>query len=162
MEAVRDFIFLDSKITVDGDWSYEIKWHLLLGRKSMTKLDSILKRRHCFADKGPYSQSYGFSSSHVQIWELDHKKGWVLKNWCFQIVVLEKTLESLLDSKEAKPVIPNENQSWLLMGRTDAKAETPILWPPDTKSWLTGKDPDAGKDWRQKEKTAEEEDEMVG
>ena len=94
------------------------------------------------------------------MWELDQEQDWVLQDWCFWIVV--KTFESLLDSKEAKPVIPNENQSWLLMGRTDAKAETPILWPPDTKSWLTGKDPDAGKDWRQKEKTAEEEDEMVG
>ena len=96
------------------------------------------------------------------MWELDHKKDWVLKNWCFWTLVV-KTFDSLLDSKETKPVSPSENQSWLLMVRTDAKAEAPILWPPDVKSWLTGKDPDAGKDWRQKEKkTAEEEDEMVG
>ena len=97
------------------------------------------------------------------MWELDQEKDWVLKDWCFWTVVVEKTFESLLDSKETKPVSPNEKQSWLLMGRTDAKAEAPILWPSDAKNWLTGKDPDAGKDWRQKEqKTAEEEDEMVG
>ena len=111
MEAVRDFIFLDSKNTVDGDWSYEIKWHFLFGRKSMTKLDSILKRRHCFADRGPYSQSYGFSSSHVWMWELDYKESWVLKNWCFRTVVLENTLESPLDSKEIQPVNPKGNHS---------------------------------------------------
>ena len=94
--------------------------------------------------------------------EFDQEKDWVLKDWCFWTVVVEKTFESLLDSKETKPVSPNEKQSWLLMGRTDAKAEAPILWPSDAKNWLTGKDPDAGKDWRQKEqKTAEEEDEMV-
>ena len=100
--------------------------------------------------KGPYSQSYGFSSSHVQMWELDQKDGWVLKNWCFWIVMLEKTLESLLAHKEIKSVNPKGNQPWLFIGRTDAEA--PILWPSDMKSWLTGKDPDAGKVWRQKEK----------
>ena len=105
----------------------------------------IKKWRHHFADKGLYSQNYGFSSSHVQMWELDHKEGWVL-NWCFWTVVLEKTLESPLDRKEIKPVNPKGNQPWIFIGRTDAEAETPILWPPDVKSWLTGKDPAAGKD----------------
>ena len=116
--------------------------------------------RHYFADKSPYSQSYGFSSSHVQVWELGHKEGWVLKNVCFQIVVLEKTLESPLDSKEMKPVNLKGNQPWLFIERTDAdaEAEAPVPWPPDSKSWLTGKDPNAGKDWRQKEKGAVEDD----
>jgi len=150
---------LDSKITADGDWSHEIKRLLLLGREVMTNLDSVLKSRHHFADKGPYSQSYGFSSSHTRIWELDHKEGWAPKNGCFQIVVLEKTLESPLGSKEIKPVNPKGNQSWILIGRTDTEA--PILWPPDGKNWLIRKDPDAGKDWRQKEKGMIE-DEMVG
>ena len=94
------------------------------------------------------------------MWELDHKEGWVPNNWCFWIVVLEKTRESLLDYKEIKPVNPKGNQPWIFIGRTDAKAEAPILWPPDVKSWLIGKDPDAGKDWRQKKKM--KEDEMVG
>ena len=109
------FIFLGSKITMDSDCSHEIKGHLLLGRKAMTNLDSILKKQkllcHHFANKGPYSQSYGFSSSHLQMWELDHKEGWVPKNWCFWTVVLEKTLESSLDSKRIKPVNPKGNQS---------------------------------------------------
>ena len=103
----------------------------------------------------------GFSSSHVWMWELDHKESWVLKNWWFWTVVLEKTLESPLDCKEIKPVHPKGNQSWLFIRRTDAEAETPILWPPDAKNWLIGKDPDAGKDWRQEEKGTTE-DEMVG
>ena len=109
----------------------------------------IKKQRHHFSDKCPYSQSYGFSSSHVEMWELDHKEGWAPKNWCFWTVVLEKTLESPLDWKEIKPVNPKGNQCWIFIGRTDAEAEAPIIWPPDGKSWLTGKDPDAGKDWRQ-------------
>ena len=121
----------------------------------------IKKQRHHFADKGPYSQSYGFSSNHVQMWELDHKGSWAPKNWCFQIVVLEKTLERPLDSKEIKPVNPKGNQPWIFIGRTDAEAETLILGPPDAKNWLFGKDPDAGKDWRQEEKGTTE-DEMVG
>ena len=100
----------------------------------------------------PYSQRYDFSGSHVQILELDHKKGWALKNWCFQTVVLEKTLESPLDSKKIKPVNPKGNQPWTFFERTDAEAEAPILWPPDAKIQLTGKDPDAGKDWGQEEK----------
>ena len=118
-------------------------------------------RRRDFADKGPYCQSYGFSSSHVQMWELDHKESWSPKNWCFCTVVLEKTLESLLDCKEIKPVRPKGDQSWIFIGRTDAEAETPIPWSPDVKNPLIGKDPDAGKDWRWEEKGTTE-DEMVG
>ena len=102
-----------------------------------------------------------FSSSHVWMWELDYKETWAPKNWCFWTVVLEKTLESLLNCKEIQPVHPKGNRSWLFTGRTDAEAETPILWPPDAKNWLNGKDPDAGKDWRQEEKGTIE-DEMVG
>ena len=107
------------------------------------------------------SQSYGLSSSHVQMWELDHKEGWALKNWCFQTVVLEKTLESPLDCKETKPVNLNGNQPWIFTGRTDAEAEALIFWPPDEKSWLIWKVPDAGRDWGQEEKGTAE-DEMVG
>ena len=103
---------------------------------------------HHFADKGLYSQSYGFSSSHIQMWELDNKKGWDLKNWCLWTVVLERTPESPLDSKEIKPVNPKGNQCWIFNGRTDAEAKTPILWPPDARSQLKEKDSDAGKDWR--------------
>ena len=113
----------------------------------------IKKQRHYFANKGPSSQSYGFSSSHVWVWGLDHKEGWVLKNWCFWFVVLEKILESPLDCQEIKPVNSKGNQSWIFIGRT--VAEAPILWPPDAKSWLILKDPDVGKDWRQKEKGRE-------
>ena len=119
------------------------------------------RQRYYFTDKGPSSQSYGFSSSHVWMWELDHKESWAPKNWCFWTVVLEKTLESPLDWKEIKPVYPKGNQSWIFIGRTDAEAEAPILWPPDVKNWLIGKDPDAGKDWRQEEKGTTEA-EMVG
>ena len=121
----------------------------------------IKKQRHYFANKGPSSQSYGFSSSHVRVWELDYKESWVPKNWCFWTVVLEKTLESPLDCKELQPVHSKGNQSWIFIGRTDVEAETPILWPPDAKSRLIWKDPDAEKDWRQEEKGVTE-DEMVG
>ena len=121
----------------------------------------IKKQRHYFASKCPSSQRYGFSSSHVWMWELDYKESWVPKNWCFWTVVLKKTLESPLDCKEIQPVLPKGHQSWIFIERSDAEAETPILWPPDAKNWLTGKDPDAGKDWRQEEK-AMTEDEMVG
>ena len=153
VETVTDFIFLGSKITADGDCSHDIKRCLLLGRKVMTNLDSIIKKqRYYFANKGPSSQSYGFSSSHVWMWELDYKESWAPKNWCFWTVVLEKTLESPLDCKEIQPVHPKGSQSWIFIGRTDAEAETPILWPPDAKNWLLGKDPDAGKDWRRGEK----------
>ena len=113
------------------------------------------------ADKVPSSQTYGFSNGHVWMWELDHKEDWVLKNWCFWTVVLERTLESLLDCKEIQSVNPKGHQSWMFIVRTDVEAETPILWPPDAKNWLIGKDPDAGKDWRQEEKGTIE-DEMVG
>ena len=89
-----------------------------------------------------------FSSSHVWIWELNYKESWVPKNWCFWTVVLEKTFESPLNCKEIKPVNPKRNQFWIFIGRTEAEAETPVLWPPDAKNWLLGKDPDAGKDWR--------------
>ena len=162
METVRDFIFLDSKITADGDCSLEIKRHLLLGRKAMANLDSILKcREHYFANRGLSGQSYGFSSSHVRMWELDYKESWAPKNWCFLTVMLEKTIESPLDCKEIQPGNPKGNRSWIFIGRTDVEAETPILWPPDAKSWLTGKDPDAGKDWGPEDKGTTE-DEMVG
>ena len=121
----------------------------------------IQKQRHYFANKRPSCQSYGFSSSHVWMWELDHKESSVLKNWCFWTVVLEKTLESPLDCKEIQPVHPKGNQSWIFIGRTDAEDEAPILWPPDAKNWLIWKDPDAGKDWTWEEKGMTE-DEMVG
>ena len=121
----------------------------------------IKKHRHHFVIKGLSSQSYGFSSSNVWMWELNHKEGWAPKNWCFQTVVLEKTLESPLDCKKIKPVNPKGNQPWIFTGRTDIEAKAPILWPPDAKSQFTGKDPDARKDWRQKDKGVTE-NEMVG
>ena len=117
----------------------------------------IKKQRHHFANKIPYSQSYGFSSSHVQIWEMDHKEGWGPKNWCFWIVVLEKTLESPLDCNVIKLVNPKGNQLWIFIGRTYAEAKTLILWLPDVTSWLIRKDLDAGNDWRQKKKSAAED-----
>ena len=178
--------FGGSKITADGDCSHEIKRRLLLGRKAMTNLDKLIKKqRHYFSNKGLSSQSYGFSSGHVWMWKLDYKESWVLKNWCFWTVVLERTLffliylffmkdncvtefccflsnfnmnqpsvymeqtlESPLDCKEIQPVYPKGNQSWMFIGRAGVEAETPVLWPPDTKNWLIVKDPDAGKDWR--------------
>ena len=162
VDTVAVFIFLGSKITADDDCSHEIKRRLLLGRKLMTYLDSILKKqRHYFANKGPSSQSCGFSSSPAWMWELEYKESWAQKNWCFWTVVLEKTLESPLDCKEIQPVHPKENQSWIFVGGTDAEAETPMLCPPDAKNWLIGKDPDAGKGWRQ-EKKGITEDKMVG
>ena len=118
------------------------------------------QRHHHFADKGLYSQSYGFSSSRVWMWELDHKGSWVLKNWYFGIVVLEKTLESPFDCKEIQPVHPRGNQPWIFTGRTNAKTEAPILWLSDVKSQLNRKDSDNGNDWRQEEKGMAE-DEMV-
>ena len=118
----------------------------------------IKKQRYHFADKEVYSQSYGFPCSHLQMWELDHKEGWVLSNWCFLTVVLEKSLESPLDSKEIKPVNPKGNQPWIFTERTDAEA--PIIWPPDVKTWLIGKDSEARKDWEQEEKWVAE-DEVV-
>ena len=131
-------------------------------KKSYDQLrQDIKKQRHCFSNKGPSSQSYGFSSSHVWMWELNYKESWVPKNGCLRTVVLEKTLESPLDFKEIQPIHPKGNQSWIFIERTDAEAETPILWPPDAKNWFIGKDPDAGKDWRLEEKGMTE-DEMVG
>ena len=128
----------------------------------MTNLDSILKSRDTTLPTKVSSLSYVFSSDHVWIWELDYKESWAPKNWwCFWTVVLEKTLESPLDCKEIKLVHPKINQSWMFTGRTDVEAETPVLWPPDAKNWLIGKDPDAGTDWRQEEKGTTE-DEMVG
>ena len=121
----------------------------------------ITKQRHYFANKGPSSQGYGFSSSHVWMWELDYKESWAQKNWYFWTVVLEKTLENPLDSKEIQPIHPKGDQFWVFIGRTDVEAETPILWPPDAKCWLIEKDPDAGKDWGQEEKGTTE-DEMFG
>ena len=120
----------------------------------------IKKQRHQVCQQMFVSQGYGFSSGHVWIWELDYKENWALMNWCFWTVVLEKTLESLLDCKEIQPVHPKGNQSWVFIGRTDVEAETSILWPPDAKGWLIGKDPDAGKDWGQEEKGTME-DQMV-
>ena len=141
-----------SQITADDDCSHEIKRHLLLGRRAMTNLDSILESRDiilltqvCIVKAMVFPVvMYGC--------ELDYKESWVLKSWCFWTVVLEKTLESPLDCKEIQPVNPKRNQSRMLIGRTNVEAETPILWPPDVKNWLIGKDPDAGKDLRQEEK----------
>ena len=121
----------------------------------------IKKQRHYFADKGLYSQSYGFSSGHVWMWELDCDETWAPKKWCFWTMMLEKTLESLLDCKDIKPVNPKGNQSSIFIGRTDVQAETPIFWPPDVKNWLIWKDPDTGEDWRREEK-GKTEDEMAG
>ena len=123
--------------------------------------EHIKKERHYFANEGPSSQGYGFSRSHVWMWELDYNESWVLKNWCFWTVVLEKTLESPLDCKEIQTVHPKGDQSRVFLGRTDVEAETPICRPPHAKSWLILKDPDAGKDWRWEEK-GKTEDEMVG
>ena len=130
--------------------------------KLWPNLDSILKSRDItLPTKGPSGQGYGFSSGHVWMWELDCEGSWVPKNWCFWTLVLEKALESFLDCKEIQPVHPEGDKSWVFIGRTDAEAETTILWLPHEKSWLTGKDPDAGRDWGQEEKRTTE-DEIVG
>ena len=158
VEAVSDFIFLGSKITADGDCSHEIKRRLLLGGKVMTNLNSILKSRGITLPTKVHLVNavvipvvmYGCESWPV-------KKAELTKNWCFWTVVLEKTLESPLDCKEIQPVHPKGDQSWVFI---DVEVETPILWPPDAKSWLIWKDPDVGKDWRQEEKGTTE-DEMV-
>ena len=155
--TVTDFIFLGSRITADGDCSHEVKRRLLLGRKSITNLDSIFKSRDITL---PTKICLVKAMVFPWLWELDHKESWTLKNWCFWTVVLEKTLDSPLDSKEIQPVCPKGNQSWIFIERTDAEAEAPILGPPDVKNWLIGKDPDAGEDWRQEEKATE--DEMAG
>ena len=162
VETVTGFIFLGSKITADGDCSHEIKRRLLLGRKAMTNLDSILKRRVitlpatvCLVKAMVFPVvTYGYES-----WTI--RKAWALKNWRFWTVVLEKTLESPLNCKKIQPVHPKGDQSWVFIGKTDIEAETPMLWPPNAKSWLIWKDPDVGKDWEQEEKETTE-DEMVG
>ena len=139
---------LGSKITEDGDCSHEIKRCLLLGRKAMTSLDSILESRDITLPTKVHLVKAMVFPVVMYGCELDHKEGWVPKNWCFWTVVLEKTLESPLDCKEIKLVNPKGNQPWIFTGRTDTETEAPILWPPDAKSRLNGKDPDAGKDWR--------------
>ena len=154
------YYFPGLQITADGDCSHEIKRCFLLGRKTIANLDSILKSRDFTFPTKVHLVKDNFSSSHVWMWELDHKEGWALKNWCFQTVVLEKTLESPLDCKEITPVNPEGNQPWIFIGRTDAEADAPLLWPPDAKSWLMGKDPDSGKDWLQGKWVTE--DDMVG
>ena len=149
---LKDAYSLEGKLWLDLD-------SILKSRD--IKKDKNTKQRHYFANKGPSEQGYGFSSGHVWMWELDCEESWTPKNWCFWTVVLEKTLESPLDCKEIQPVHPEGDQSWVFIGRTDAEAETPILWPPHVKSWLIGKDPDAGRDWGQEEKGMTE-DEMAG
>ena len=132
VETVADFILGSSEITADGDCSHEIKKTLTPWKKSYDQpRQHIKKQRHYFANRGPSSQGYGFSSGHVQMWELEYKASWEPKNWCFWTVVLEKTLESPLDCKEIQGVHPKENQSWIFIGKTGAEAETPLLWPPD-------------------------------
>ena len=152
-------------MATDGDCSHEIKRRLLLGRKIMTNLDSILKSRvMTLPTKVCLVKAMVFfltSITHVWMLELNYKGSWDWKNWCFWTVVLAKTLESPLDFKEIQPVHPKGNQSWIFIERTNAEAETPILWLPDVKNWLIGRDPDARKDWR-REKKGTAEDEMVG
>ena len=160
-ETVTDFIFWAPKSLQMVTAAMKLKDAYFLEGKLRQTRQRIKKQRHHFTDKGPYSQRYGFSSDHVWMWELDHKEGWALKSCCFQTVVLEKTLESPLDSKKIKPVNPNGNQPWIFIGRTDAKVEAPMLWPPDGNSRLIGKNPDAGKDWGPEEKRTTG-DEMVG
>ena len=152
---------IGSNAMISVFWMLSLKDAALWKKSYDQPRQHIKKQRHYFANEGPSSQSYDFSSSHVWMWELDYKESWVLKNWCFWTVMFEKTLESPLDCKEIQPVHPKGNQSWIFIGRTDAEAEMPILWPLDAKNWLFGKDPDARKDWRQVKKGATE-DEMVG
>ena len=155
---MADFILGGSKITADGDCSHEIKRRLLLGRKVMTSLDSILKSRDITLSTKVHLVKPMVFPVVIQ---LDYKESWAVKNWCFWTMALGKTLESPLDCKEIQPVHPKGDQPWVFIGRTDIEAETPILWPPDAKSWLVGKDPDAWKDWGQEEKGMTE-DEMAG
>ena len=162
MEVVRDFIFWGAPKSLQMVIAAMKLKMLAPWKKSYDQPRQFIKKqRHYFVDKGPSSQSYGFSTSHVWMWELDYKESWAPKNWCFWTVMLEKTLENPLDCKEIQPVHPNGNQSWIFTGRTDVKAETPILCPPDAKSRLIWKDPDTGKDWGQEEKGMTE-NEMVG
>ena len=158
---MTDFIFLGSKVTVDNGCSHKIKRQLLLERKVMTNLDIILKSRDITLPTKVRLVKAMVFPVIMYGYELDYKESRTPKNWCFWTVVLEKTLESPLDCKEIQPVHPKGDQSWVFIGRTDAEAETPKLWPPDGKNWLIGKDLDAGKDWRQEEKGMTE-DEVVG
>ena len=144
---------------VGYNWETELNWTPWKESYDQPR-QHIKKQRHYFVNKGPSSQGYGFSNSHVWMWELDYKESWTPKNWCFW-TVLEKTLESPLDCKEIQPVHPKGDQSWVFIGGTDVEAETPILWPTDANSWLILKDPDAGKDWGQEE-NGTTEDETVG
>ena len=161
VETVSGFIFGGSKITAVGDCSHEIKTITVWTESYDQPRKHIKRQRHYFSNKGPSSQNFGSSSSHVWMWELDYKESWAPKNCCFWTVVLEKTLESPFNSREIQPVHPKWNRSWIFIGRTDAEAEIPILWPPDMKSWLIWKDSDAGKDWRWEEKGMTE-DEIIG
>ena len=161
-KTVTDFNFLGSKTTADGDCSHKIKRCFTPWKKSYDQpRQHIKKQRHYFANKGLSSQVYGFSSSHVWMWELGYKESQALKSWCFWTVVLEKTLESPPDCEKIQPVHPKGNQSWIFIGKTDVEAETPKLWPPDVKNWLIWKDPHVGKDRRWVEK-GRREGEMVG
>ena len=160
METVTDFIFLGSKITADGNCNHEIKVFAPWKKTYDEPRQHIKNQRRYFANKGLSSQSYVFSSSHVWMWELDYKESWALKDWCFWIVVLEKTLESPLDCKEIQLVHPEGGQSWVFIGRRDVEDETPVLWPPDAKDWLIWKDPDAWKDWRWEEKGMTEDEKV--
>ena len=157
----QTFILGGSKITADGDCSHEIKRQLLLGRKSMVNLDGMLKSKDFTLPTKVHLVKTMVFPVVMYGSELDYKESWALKNWCFWTVVVEKTLESPLDSKEIQPVHPKGNQSWIFIGKADDEAETPTLWSPDAKNWLIGKVPDAGKDWRQKEKGTTE-NEMAG
>ena len=150
----QTLFFLGSKITADGDCSHEIKRCLLLGRKVMTNLDSIFKSRDITLSTKVltrHGQDYGFSCGHVWLWELDYEESWVLKNWCFWTVVLEKTLESTWDSKEIQPVHSKGDQPWDFFRGNYAETETPVLWPHHVKCWFIGKDSHCGNDWGQEE-----------
>ena len=161
VEIVSDFILGGSKITADGDFSPKIKRHLLLGRKVMTNLDSILKSRGITLPTKVHLVKAMLFPVVMYGCELDCEESWALINWCFWTVVLEKTLESPLDCKDIQPVHPKGDESWVFIGWTDAEAETPVLLPLHVKNWLIGKDPDAGRDWGQEEKGTTE-DEMSG
>ena len=158
VEVVTDFLFLGSQITEDGDWNQKTT---ACQQESYDKpRQCVEKQRHYSADKGLYGRGYGLPSGHIQLWELDHKKGRMPKNWCLWTVVLEKTPESPLNFKEIKPVNLNGDQPWIFTRRTDAEAEAPVFWSSDVNRWFIGKVPDVGKDWRQKENWAVE-DEMA-
>ena len=153
METVSDFIFWQAPKSLQMVTApMKLKDACSLEESYDQSKEHIKKQRHYFVNKGPSSLSFDFSSSHVWMWVLDYKESWALKNWCFWTVVLEKILESPLDTKEIQPVNPKGNHSWLFIGRADVEVETPILCPSFANNWLIGKDPDAGKDWRWEEK----------